>query len=153
MPSKTAHNRPHFFSTSLAVQTVQKQKSRTTKSPLMQDWGFRLGQLLITKKAHPQTRSLKSSTSRQPSSQRQTDRQWHEIDGNSRPALNHGVMFAQKFSLFCILHNIYYRLSHTNTHWRQSKQQLCQSSSSNSRQHRMSVLCVQKGPHYARTSP
>ena len=27
-----------FFSTGLAAQTAQKQKSRTTKSPLMQDW-------------------------------------------------------------------------------------------------------------------
>ena len=27
----------------LAAQTAQKQKSRTTKSPLMQDWVFRLG--------------------------------------------------------------------------------------------------------------
>ena len=39
-PSKIAHNRPRpiFFSTGLAAQTAQKQKSRTTKSPLMQDW-------------------------------------------------------------------------------------------------------------------
>ena len=44
-PSKVAHNwpRPFFFSTGLAAQTAQKQKSRTTKSPLMQDWVFRLG--------------------------------------------------------------------------------------------------------------
>ena len=44
-PSKVAHNRPRhfFFSTGLADQTAQKQKSRTTKSPLMQDWVFRLG--------------------------------------------------------------------------------------------------------------
>ena len=44
-PSKVAHNRPRpfFFSTGLAAQTAQKQKSRTTKSPLMQDWVFRLG--------------------------------------------------------------------------------------------------------------
>ena len=35
---------PHFFfSTGPAAQTAQKQKSRTTKSPLMQDWVFRLG--------------------------------------------------------------------------------------------------------------
>ena len=32
-----------FFNTSSANQTAQKQKSRTTKSPLMQDWVFRLG--------------------------------------------------------------------------------------------------------------
>ena len=38
-PSKVAHNRP---------QMVQKQKSRTTKSPLMQDWVFRLGSKQIT---------------------------------------------------------------------------------------------------------
>ena len=31
------------FSTGLAAQTAQKQKFRTTKRPLMQDWGFRLG--------------------------------------------------------------------------------------------------------------
>jgi hypothetical protein len=44
-PSKVAHNRPptFFFSTVQAAQTAQKQKSRTTKSPLMQDWVFRLG--------------------------------------------------------------------------------------------------------------
>ena len=44
-PSKVAHNRPKiiFFSTGLAAQMAQKQKSRTTKSPLMQDWVFRLG--------------------------------------------------------------------------------------------------------------
>ena len=44
-PSKVAHNRPRsfFFSTGLAAQTAQKQKSSTTKSPLMQDWVFRLG--------------------------------------------------------------------------------------------------------------
>ena len=42
---KVAHNRPpnFFFSTGPAAQTAQKQKSRTTKSPLMQDWVFRLG--------------------------------------------------------------------------------------------------------------
>ena len=41
-PSK---NRPaiSFLCTVLAVQTAQKQKSRATKSPLMQDWVFRLG--------------------------------------------------------------------------------------------------------------
>ena len=44
-PSKVAHNRPptFFLCTGLAAQTAQKQKSRTTKSPLMQDWVFRLG--------------------------------------------------------------------------------------------------------------
>ena len=44
-PSKVAHDRPpfFFFSTGLAAQTAQKQKSRTNKSPLMQDWVFRLG--------------------------------------------------------------------------------------------------------------
>ena len=44
-PSKVAHNRPRpfFFRTGLAAQTAQKQKSRTTKNPLMQDWVFRLG--------------------------------------------------------------------------------------------------------------
>ena len=45
-PSKVAHNRPpiFFFCTGPAAQTAQKQKSRTPKSPLMQDWVFRLGQ-------------------------------------------------------------------------------------------------------------
>ena len=45
LPSKVAHNRPptFFFSTGPAAQTAQKQKSRTTKSPLMQDWVTRLG--------------------------------------------------------------------------------------------------------------
>ena len=45
-PSKVAHNRPKiiFFSTGPAAQMAQKQKFRTTKSPLMQqDWVFRLG--------------------------------------------------------------------------------------------------------------
>ena len=38
-----------FFSTGLAAQTAQKQKSfHTTKSPLMQDWIFRLGLLCIS---------------------------------------------------------------------------------------------------------
>ena len=32
-----------FLSTGPAAQTAQKQKSHTTKSPLMQDWVFRLG--------------------------------------------------------------------------------------------------------------
>ena len=44
-PSKAAHNRPptFFLCNGPAAQTAQKQKSRTTKSPLMQDWVFRLG--------------------------------------------------------------------------------------------------------------
>ena len=44
-PSIVAHNWPKiiFFSTGLAAQTARKRKSRTTKSPLMQDWVFRLG--------------------------------------------------------------------------------------------------------------
>ena len=51
LPLKTWKNRPQkllivspdlFFSTGLAAQTAQKQKSRTTKSPLVQDWVFRL---------------------------------------------------------------------------------------------------------------
>ena len=42
--SKVAHNRPptFFLCTGPAAETAQKQKSRTTKSPLMQDWVFRL---------------------------------------------------------------------------------------------------------------
>ena len=41
-PSKVAHNQPPMFCQ--AAQTAQKQKSRTTKSPLkMQNWVFRLG--------------------------------------------------------------------------------------------------------------
>ena len=32
-----------FLCTGPAAQTAQKQKYRTTKSPLMQDWVFRLG--------------------------------------------------------------------------------------------------------------
>jgi hypothetical protein len=45
LPSKVAHNRPptFFFNTGPAAHTAQKQKSRTSKSPLMQDWVFRLG--------------------------------------------------------------------------------------------------------------
>ena len=52
LPLKTWKTRPQklliigpelFFSTGPAAQTAQKQKSLTTKSPLMQDWGFRLG--------------------------------------------------------------------------------------------------------------
>jgi hypothetical protein len=46
--SKVAHNRPKF-STGLAAQTAQKEKSSTTKSPLMQDWVFRLGSNLCLK--------------------------------------------------------------------------------------------------------
>ena len=43
-PSKVAHDWPIFFSrTGLAAQPSQNQKSRTTKSPLMQDWEFKLG--------------------------------------------------------------------------------------------------------------
>ena len=44
-PLKVAHNWPKviFFNTGPAAQMAQKQKSRTTKSPLMQDWVFRLG--------------------------------------------------------------------------------------------------------------
>ena len=46
-PSKAAHNRPPTFFYVLAqlpsAQTAQKQKSRTTKSPLKQEWVFRLG--------------------------------------------------------------------------------------------------------------
>ena len=44
-PSKVAHNWPptFFLCTGPAAQTAQEQKSRTTKSPLMQDWVFRLG--------------------------------------------------------------------------------------------------------------
>ena len=40
-PSKAAHNWPRpFFS---VLVRLPKRKSRTTKSPLMQDWVFRLG--------------------------------------------------------------------------------------------------------------
>ena len=48
MPSKVAHDRaPTFFlCTGPAAQTAKKQKSRTTKSPLIQDWVFRLGERL-----------------------------------------------------------------------------------------------------------
>ena len=43
-PSKVAHNRPQLFlCTGPAAQTAQKQKSRITQGPLMQDWVFRLG--------------------------------------------------------------------------------------------------------------
>ena len=45
LPSNVAHNLPQFFFIYWpAVQTAQKQKSRTTKSPLIQDWVFRLGE-------------------------------------------------------------------------------------------------------------
>ena len=45
MPSKGAHNLPPTFylSTGPAAQATQKQISHTNKSPLMQDWVFRLG--------------------------------------------------------------------------------------------------------------
>ena len=45
LPSKVGQNRPltFFLCSGLAAQMAQKQKSRTTKSPLMQDWVFRLG--------------------------------------------------------------------------------------------------------------
>jgi hypothetical protein len=44
-PSKVTHNRPltFFFNTGPAAQIAQQQKSHTPKSPLMQDWVFRLG--------------------------------------------------------------------------------------------------------------
>ena len=44
-PSKVAHNWPPIFFTCsvTATQTAQKQKFRTPKSPLIQDWVFRLG--------------------------------------------------------------------------------------------------------------
>ena len=43
--TKVAHNRPPslFLCSGPAAQTAQKQKFCTTKSPLMQDWVFRLG--------------------------------------------------------------------------------------------------------------
>ena len=48
-PSKVAHNWPKiiFFSTGLAAQMARKQKSHTIKSPLMQNWVFRLGLVQI----------------------------------------------------------------------------------------------------------
>ena len=57
-PSKVAHNRPpiFFLCTGLTAQMAQKQISRTTKSPLLQDWVFRLGdnvQLLPVRKDFP----------------------------------------------------------------------------------------------------
>ena len=44
-PTKVANNQPatFFVCTGPAAQMTQKQKSRTTKSPLMQDCVFRLG--------------------------------------------------------------------------------------------------------------
>ena len=53
-PSKVAHNQPptFFFGTGPAAQTAQKHKSRSPKSPLMQDWVFRLG-------VHPQIFNMK----------------------------------------------------------------------------------------------
>ena len=43
-PQKLLIIGPNFFlCTGLAAQTAQKQISRTTKSPLMQDWVFRMG--------------------------------------------------------------------------------------------------------------
>ena len=41
--SKVAYNQHQFFCTGLAAQTAPKQKSRTSKSPLMQDWVSILG--------------------------------------------------------------------------------------------------------------
>ena len=39
-----SYSAPNFFlCTGSAAQTAQEQKSCTTKSPLMQDWVFRLG--------------------------------------------------------------------------------------------------------------
>ena len=54
-PSKVAHNRPptFFFRTGPAAQTAQKQKSLTTKSPLMQDWVFKLGLLVKNMQSPP----------------------------------------------------------------------------------------------------
>ena len=45
LPLKVAHNWPpsFFFSTGPTAQTAQNQKSCTPKSPLLQDWVFRLG--------------------------------------------------------------------------------------------------------------
>ena len=58
-PTKVAHNRsrPFFSSTGLAAQTAQKQKSRTTKSPLMQDWVFRLGCYAVSELYSKQSKS------------------------------------------------------------------------------------------------
>ena len=43
-PSKVAYNGAKiiFFSTGSAAKMAQKQKSRTTKSPLMHDWVLKL---------------------------------------------------------------------------------------------------------------
>ena len=47
-PQKLLIIRPQLFlSIGLAAQTAQKQKSRTSKSPLMQDWVFRLGSIYV----------------------------------------------------------------------------------------------------------
>ena len=53
LTSKVAHNRPptFFFCIGPAAKTAQKKKSRTSKSPLLQDWVFRLG-LCIWSKVH-----------------------------------------------------------------------------------------------------
>ena len=53
-PSKVAHNRPPIFFYVLArlPKTAQEQKSHTTKSPLMQEWVFRLGDRLIIRAAY-----------------------------------------------------------------------------------------------------
>ena len=50
LPSIVAHNRSpaYFFCSGPAAQTAQNQKSLTTKSPLLQDWVFRLGDLHST---------------------------------------------------------------------------------------------------------
>ena len=47
-PSKVAYNGAKiiFFSTGSAAKMAQKQKSLTTKCPLMQDWVFRLGTIV-----------------------------------------------------------------------------------------------------------
>ena len=56
LPLKTLKKHPQklliidpifFFDTGPAAQTDHKRKSRTTKSPLLQDWVFRLGVHLI----------------------------------------------------------------------------------------------------------
>ena len=64
--SKVAHNRPRpfFFSTGLAAQTAQKQKSRTTKSPLMQDRVFFLpgSCVQVCLNVEPEIQSLKGAS-------------------------------------------------------------------------------------------
>ena len=42
-PSRVAHNRPRTFFSVCTCPVAPKQKSCATKSPLMQDWLFRLG--------------------------------------------------------------------------------------------------------------